>query len=197
MKHLTKIIYSFLTFTIMACSSSSKSDLEMRGEVIKHYSATNYKLIAVEAGIPYGDKIYRWEKGSTPNWIGNRWEKYVSLDLKLFFDTTAIFRMIDHGAKTSEIQWTEKIRLKDSNGAFEIVKMKGKNLNTSQIFQGLFSEGEVDEIVKGNFRTYRIPLIFPDHHVIRFTRDTLDLFYKNAEAVNGSQFITYRFVRTL
>jgi hypothetical protein len=51
----------------VACSTPSESNLEKRSEVIQNYSASNYKLIAVEAGIPYGNKIYRWYKGSTPN----------------------------------------------------------------------------------------------------------------------------------
>ena len=171
MKHLTKMIYSFLTFSIMACSTSSKSDLEMRSEVIKHYSSTNYKLIAVEAGIPYGDKIYRWYKGSAPNWIGNRWEKYVASDLKMVFDTTATFQVIDLGNKTSKVQWTEKMSLKDSNGAFEVLKMDGKNQNPTQIFTGLYGEGEVNKMAINQFTSYQITLLFPAHRITRKSDD--------------------------
>jgi hypothetical protein len=194
MKHLTKTLFVFFAFIFLACSSPSESNLEMRSEVIKHYSATNYKLIAVEARIPYGDKIYRWYKGSAPNWIGNRWEHYVNNDLKMVFDTTANFQVIDHGNKTSEIQWTEKARLKNSNGAFEIIKMNGQK--QTQIFQGLYGEGEVSKKAINQLTSYQIKLLFPAHHVIRFTGDTLDLFYKNQEAVTGSQFITYSFIRS-
>jgi hypothetical protein len=193
MKHLAQILYSSIVFTFLACSSSSDSNLEKKGDVIKHYSTSNYKLIAVEAGIPYGNKIYRWYKGSTPNWIGNRWERQVNNDLKMVFDTTANFRVIDHGSKTSEIQWTEKIRLRNNNGAFEIVKVIGKN--HTQILQGLYWEGEVSKKVINQLNSYQIKLLFPAHHLIRFTGDTLDLFYKNQEAVTGSQFITYSFIR--
>jgi hypothetical protein len=196
MKHLSQLICSLFIVTIIACSSPSESNLEMRSDVIKNYSATNYKLIAVEAGIPYGNKIYRWYKGYTPNWIGNRWERYVSNDLKAVFDTTANFQIIDHGNKTSEIQWSEKVRLKDTNGAFEIVKMSGKNQENTQIFQGLYGEGEVSKKLIHQLPSYQIKLISPDHHLIRFTGDTLDLFYKNQEAVTGSQFITYSFIRS-
>lgn len=196
MRYLTIMFCISFAFAFVACSPPSESDLEMRSEVIKHYSATTYKLIAVEAGIPYGNKIYRWYSGSTPNWIGNRWEKYVASDLKLVFDTTATFRVIDHGSKTSEIQWTEKVRLKDTNGAFEIVKVGSKNNEKERIFQGLYGEGEVNKKTVENLTAYRVPLIFPAHHVIRFTGDTMDLFYKNKEAVTGSQFITYRFIRS-
>jgi hypothetical protein len=196
MKHLAKTLYLFYAFTFLACSSPSESNLEMRSEVIKHYSSTNYKLIAVEAGIPYGDKIYRWYKGSTPNWIGNRWEHYVKNDLKMVFDTTANFQVIDHGNKTSEIQWNEEIRLKDSNGAFEVVKVDNKNQNSTQIFQGLYGEGEVSKKAIKQLTSYQITLLFPAHHIIRFTGDTMDLFYKNKEAVTGSQFITYSFIRS-
>jgi hypothetical protein len=196
MKYLTKTLYLFCALIFLACSSPSESNLEMRSDVIKHYSATNYKLIAVEAGIPYGNKIYRWYKGSAPNWIGNRWERYVKNDLKMVFDTTANFQMIDHGNKTSEIQWTEKIRLKDSNGAFEILKFTGNNNESSQIFQGLYGEGEVSKKAINQLTSYQMTLLFPAHHIIRFTGDTMDLFYKNKEAVTGSQFITYSFIRT-
>jgi hypothetical protein len=196
MKYLTKTIYLFCAFIFLACSSPSESNLEMRSEVIKHYSSTNYKLIAVEAKIPYGDKIYRWYKGSTPNWIGNRWEHYVNNDLKMVFDTTVNFQVIDHGNKTSEIQWTEKVRLKDNNGAFEVVKMDSKNKNPTQIFQGLYGEGEINKKAIHQLTSYQIRLLFPAHHIIRFTGDTMDLFYKNKEAVTGSQFITYSFIRS-
>jgi hypothetical protein len=191
MKHLTKLIYSVFAIVIIACSNPNESNLEMRSEVIKHYSSTNYKLIAVEAKIPYGNKIYRWYKGSTPNWVGNHWERYVANDLKTVFDTTANFQVIDHGSKISDIQWTEKIRAKDTNGAFELIKMSGK----TQILQGLYGEGEVSKKAIGSLTSYQINLIFPAHHLIRFTGDTMDLFYKNQEAVTGSQFITYSFIR--
>lgn len=193
MKQLTQIICSFFVFSFLACSSTSESNLEMRSEVVKHYSATKYKLIAVEAGIPYGNKIYRWYKGSTPNWIGNRWERYVTNDLKMVFDTTANFQIIDHGSKTSEVQWTENIEAKDSNGAFELVKMNGRT--QTQFLQGLYGEGEVSKKAIGPLTSYQIKLLLPAHHLIRFTGDTLDLFYKNQEAVTGSQFVTYSFIR--
>lgn len=196
MKYLTKTLYLFCALFFLACSSPSESNLEMRSDVIKHYSATNYKLIAVEARIPYGDKIYRWYKGSTPNWIGNRWEHYVVNDLKMVFDTTANFQVIDHGNKTSEIQWTEKLRLKDTNGAFEIIKIRNKNQPPTQIFQGMYGEGEVSKKAINQLSSYQIKLLFPAHHIIRFTGDTLDLFYKNQEAVTGSQFITYSFIHS-
>lgn len=196
MRYLTIMFCNSFAFTFLACSPPSESDLEMRSEVFKLYSATPYQLIAVEARIPYGDKIYRWYQGSAPNWIGNRWGKYVASDLKLVFDTTATFQLIDHGSKTSEILWTEKVRLKDTNGAFEIVKSGSKSNKMERIFQGLYGEGEVNKKPTGNLGTYRIPLIFPMHHVIRFTGDTMDLFYTNKEAVTGSQFITYRFIRS-
>lgn len=195
MKHLAKFISFVFTITIIACSTPSESNLEKRSEVINHYSASNYKLVAVEAGIPYGNKIYRWYKGSTPNWIGNRWERQVTNDLKLVFDSTANFQLIDHGNKTSELQWTENVRVKDTNGAFEIVKTNGENSNSSQIFQGMFSEGEVDKTLIGKLSSYQIKLLYPAHHIVRFTGDTLDLFYRNKEAVTGSQFITYSFIR--
>lgn len=193
MKHLLQILSLFFVFAFLACSPPSDSNLEKKGEVIKHYSTSNYKLIAVEAGIPYGNKIYRWYKGSTPNWVGNRWERQVNNDLKMVFDTTANFQVIDHGSKTSEIQWTEKIRAKDTNGAFELVKMNDKT--QTQILQGLYGEGEVSKKSIGTLTSYQIKLLFPAHQLIRFTGDTMDLFYKNQEAVTGSQFITYSFIR--
>ncbi len=197
MKHFTKLFLLLLASATISCSSTSEtaSTLESRGDVIKHYSSTNYKLIAVEAGIPYGDKIYRWYKGSKPNWMSNRYEKYVMMDLKRVFDTTATFQVIDHGSKTTEIQWTEKVKVEDTNGAFEVVKMDSQNGKKEQIFQGLYREKEVNKNAIGNLTAYRIPLVFPAHHVIRFTGDTLDLFYKNSEAANGSQFMTYSFIR--
>jgi hypothetical protein len=195
MKHFIKFIFFVVSITMIACSTPSELNLEKRSEVIQNYSATNYKLIAVEAGIPYGNKIYRWYKGSTPNWIGNRWERQVTNDLKLVFDSTANFQLIDHGNKTSELVWTENIRVKDTNGAFEIVKTKGENANSSEIFQGMYGEGEVDKTLIGKLSSYQIKLVYPAHHIIRFTGDTLDLFYRNQEAVTGSQFITYSFIR--
>jgi hypothetical protein len=196
MSYLKKILCASFTIAFISCSSPPESNLAMRSEVIKHYSATNYKLIAVEAGIPYGNKIYRWYKGSTPNWVGNRWEHYVKNDLKLVFDTTANFQVIDHGTKTSEIQWKEKIRLKDSNGAFEILKFTDHNNKPTQIFQGLYGENEVSRKAIHSLTSYQITLLFPAHHIIRFTGDTLDIFYKNQEAVTGSQFVTYSFIRS-
>lgn len=195
MKHLVKFISFVFSITMIACSTPSESNLEKRSEVIQNYSASNYKLIAVEADIPYGNKIYRWYKGSTPNWIGNHWERQVTNDLKLVFDSTANFKLIDHGNKTSELVWAENIRLRDTNGAFEIVKTNGENSNSSQIFQGMFSEGEVDKTLIGKLSSYQIKLLYPAHHIVRFTGDTLDLFYRNKEAVTGSQFITYSFIR--
>jgi hypothetical protein len=75
------------------------------------------------------------------------------------------------------------------------VKTKGENAKSSQIFQGMYSEGEVDKTLISKLSSYQIKLLYPAHHIIRFTGDTLDLFYRNQEAVTGSQFITYSFIR--
>lgn len=196
--------FSLLLISIFVLACSSKSELSdativNASDAIKGYSAKDFRLIAIEAKFRYGNKVYRWYKGKTPNWLGNQYEKYVAMDLKKIFDSTATFQIIDHGTRLSEIQWTEQIKIKDENSAFEILKkggIRGKSQkdNTESILKALYLNRKINKINHRNSTNYFFPLLIPHKHTISFHGDTLDVFYDNKKSDLGAEFLTCSFL---
>lgn len=195
---------SLLLISIFMVACSSKSDvkdkrIETASDVIKAYSAKNFQLIAIEANFRYGNKVYRWYKGKTANWLGNQYEKYINLDLKNIFDSTATFQIIDHGTKVSEIQWTDQIKIKDDNSAFEILKIRGTNgVNqkdtATSILKALYLNRKIQQIDHQKSTNYFFPLLFPHKHTISFHGDTLNVYYDNKKSDLGPEFLTCSFL---
>ncbi|MEA5402783.1 hypothetical protein VB776_07650 [Arcicella sp. DC2W] len=200
--NLTRISLLLISIFMVACSSTAEvndTKIETASDAINAYSAKNFQLIGIEAHFRYGNKIYRWYKGKTANWLGNRYEKYITLDLKTIFDSTATFQIIDHGTKVSEIQWTDQIKIKDDNSAFEILKKIGtRGLNQKDtavsILKALYSNRKIHQIDHQNSTVYFFPLLFPHKHTISFHGDTLNVYYDNKKSDLGAEFLTCSFL---
>lgn len=201
-KNLNRFPLLLISIFIVACSSKSEVNdkrIATSSDAIKAYSAKNFQLIAIEANFRYGNKVYRWYKGKTPNWLGNQYEKYVAMDLKNIFDSTATFQLIDHGTKVSEIQWTDQIKIKDDNSAFEILKKTGiggvyQKDTAVSILKALYLNRNIHQINHQNSTVYFFPLLFPHKHTISFHGDTLNVYYDNKKSDLGTEFLTCSFL---
>lgn len=200
--NLKRISLLLISFCMVACSSTTEvndTKIEMASDAVKAYSAKNFELIAIEANFRYGNKIYRWYKGKTANWLGNRYEKYIAIDLKHIFDSTATFQLIDHGTKAAELQWNNQLKIKDENSAFEILKIRGtsgvhqKDTVTS-ILKALYLNRKIQQIDHQNSTVYFFPLLFPPKHTISFHGDTLNVYYDNKKSDLGPEFLTCSFL---
>lgn len=193
-----RLTLSFLLFSaIISTSCSNKSttedsDLETNGDVVKSYSSKNYKLIALQARIRYGNKMYRWQKGTRPNWIGNRYEHYVALDLKDIFDSTANFQLIDHGKNIEDVQSMKMLSSTEQYNTFDFVKMDATNKVKHLFFKGLYSVKKDGEFTNKSASKYLFPLILPTKYRLRFAQDTLDIIYDNSKSPLGSEELAFR-----
>ena len=152
----------FLSSLMLSCTSKSDgSGSETNADVIKYYAGKNYQLIALETQIRYGNQLYKWKKGIRPNWIGNRYERYVTMDMKEVFDTTATFQLIDHGANLEKVKMNESIRISEVYHAFDFVKMNAANKSKYTFFKGIYTVKKEGEFSNKSASILYFPLIFP------------------------------------
>ena len=182
-----------LSLLMLSCTSKSdESDLETNADVIKYYAGKNYQLIALETQIRYGNQLYQWKKGFRPNWIGNRYERYVTMDMKEVFDTTATFQIIDHGANLEKVKMNESIGFSEVYHAFDFVKMNAANKSTHTFFKGIYTVKKAGEFSNRSASILYFPLIFPVKYRLKFSHDTLDVIYDNPKSALGAESLAIR-----
>ena len=183
----------FLSWLMLSCTSKSDdTSLETNADVIKYYAGKNYQLIALETQIRYGNQLYKWQKGIRPNWIGNRYERYVTMDVKEVFDTTATFQIIDHGANLEKVKMNESIGFSEVYHAFDFVKMSASDKRTHTFFKGIYAVKKEGEFSNKSASILYFPLIFPVKYRLKFSHDTLDVIYDNPKSALGAESLAIR-----
>ena len=186
-------IILFLSSLMLSCTSKlDDSGLETNADVIKYYAGKNYQLIALETQIRYGNQFYQWKKGFRPNWIGNRYERYVTMDMKEVFDTTATFQIIDHGANLEKVKMNESIGFSEVYHAFDFIKMNAANKSTHTFFKGIYAVKKAGEFSNESASIRYFPLIFPVKYRLKFSHDTLDVIYDNPKSALGAESLAIR-----
>lgn len=190
---LSTIIILFASWLVLSCTpKSDDSSFETNADVVKFYAGKKYQLVALETQIRYGDQWYRWKKGTRPNWMGNRYERYVSMDMKDVFDTTATFQLIDHGANLDKVKMNESIGFSQVYHAFDFVKMNAVKKGTHTFFKAIYEVKKEGEFNNKSASVRYFPLIFPVKYRIKFSHDTLDVIYENAKSALGAESIALR-----
>ena len=186
-------IILFLLSLMLSCTSKSDdSGSETNADVIKYYAGKNYQLIALETQIRYGNQLYKWQKGIRPNWIGNRYERYVTMDVKEVFDTTATFQLIDHGSNLEKVKMNESIGFSETYHAFDFVKMNAANRSTHTFFKGIYAVKKEGEFSNERASILYFPLILPVKNRLKFSHDTLDVIYENTKSALGAESLAIR-----
>lgn len=195
MKNALFDLVTILVLSLLMLSCTSKSDdtgSETNADVIKYYAGKNYQLIALETQIRYGNQLYQWKKGFRPNWVGNRYERYVTMDMKEVFDTTATFQIIDHGANLEKVKMNESIGFSEVYHAFDFVKMNAANRSTHTFFKGIYAVKKEGEFSNESASILYFPLIFPVKYRLKFSHDTLDVIYENTKSALGAESLAIR-----
>ena len=195
MKNALFDLVTILVLSLLMLSCTSKSDdtgSETNADVIKYYAGKNYQLIALETQIRYGNQLYQWKKGFRPNWIGNRYERYVTMDMKEVFDTTATFQIIDLGANLEKVKMNESIGFSEVYHAFDFVKMNAANRSTHTFFKGIYAVKKEGEFSNESASILYFPLIFPVKYRLKFSHDTLDVIYENTKSALGAESLAIR-----
>ena len=183
----------FLSSLMLSCTSKSDdTGLETNADVIKYYAGKNYQLIALETQIRYGNQLYKWQKGIRPNWIGNRYERYVTMDVKEVFDTTATFQIIDHESNLEKVKMNESIGISEVYHAFDFVKMNAANKSIHTFFKGIYTVKKEGEFSNKSASILYFPLIFPIQYRLKFSHDTLDVIYDNPKSALGAESLAIR-----
>jgi hypothetical protein len=187
----------FLAFSCESENTNNEHDLITTGDVVKAYSSKNYKLIAIEAQIRYSNQFYRWKKGSSPNWIGDRYEHQVASDLKDIFDSTAHFRLIDNVVTNAVIDNHNSSLNNDESSnylTFSFVKFNHLDSIDHVFFKGSYLNKKDGEFTNKNASKFYFPLIFPLKYRLKFNQDTLDIMYDNTKSYLGAESLAFRLI---
>jgi hypothetical protein len=190
---LNASIRVFITFLAFSCTSKSDdTEFETNADVVKSYAGKNYQLIAFETQIRYGNQLYYWKKGSRPTWIGNRYEKYVAMDMKDIFDTTAIFQITNLNSSSEKKINFNSANLAESFQTFDFIKLNKTENKSHKFFKAIYQVNKDGEFINPNASIRYFPLTFPEKYQFKFSQDTLDVIYDNTKSALGAESIALR-----
>jgi hypothetical protein len=190
---LNASIRVFITFLAFSCTpKSDDTEFETNADVVKSYAGKSYQLITFETQIRYGNQLYRWKKGTRPNWLGNHYERYVAMDMKDIFDTTATFQLTNLGISSETNKDENSPNLTDSYQTFDFVKLKKSDEKSHIFFKAIYLVKKEGEFTNPNASIRYFPLTFPEKYRFKFSQDTLDVIYDNTKSALGAESIALR-----